>query len=201
MGGYRLPVSEERGTSDQARLRLVHPSQEAQGPADGGAHPYCQCPQIQSPLRCRARLRLSERANGLGCAHDWNRQGAGEDRPCQSRLQHAAVCLARRAKCARCSRLSAEAGKPKNPPPRKPHPNRPCHRCRTGRSPTILQSAVETAFGGVRPTRSAASVGFGPAPFVVVCSYAPLDDCPIPVHPDDVARASFFLEPSKSFQV
>ena len=94
-------------------------------------------PQIQSPHRRRARVRASERADGPGCAHDRHRPGAGEDRTRQSRLQHAPVRLARPTPCPRCGRLSAEVDKPKNPPPRKSHPNQQCRRRLTGRSPTI----------------------------------------------------------------
>jgi transposase, IS5 family len=88
--------SEERGAAGRARLGLAHSPQEAEGPADAGAHPEGQRAEVGRARRRRARLRPPEGADGTGGAHHRHRQGAGEDRPRQPRLQHAALRLAQR---------------------------------------------------------------------------------------------------------
>ena len=96
LGRHRLPLGEERGAAGRARPGLAHPPQEAEGPADAGAHPAGQRAEVGGARRRRARLRPPEGADGAGRAHHRHRQGAGEDRPRQPGLQHAALRLAQR---------------------------------------------------------------------------------------------------------
>ena len=79
---------------DRARPGIAYPSQEAEGAADGGADPPGERAQIRGALGGRARLCPAEGPDGAGRAHHRHRPGAGEDRPGQPGLQHAALCLA-----------------------------------------------------------------------------------------------------------
>ena len=96
LGGYRLSLAKNENHLSPARLRLAHPSQEAQGQADAGRTRRANARKSKVRSRGRARLRLSERADGPVRPHHRHRQGEGEDRPRQPRLQHAAVRLADR---------------------------------------------------------------------------------------------------------
>jgi len=84
-----------------ARLRLAHSSQKAQGQGDAGAHALRQCAEVESAQRRRACVRASEGADGPVRANHRPGAGAAQDRARQSRLQHAPLRLAARARRAR----------------------------------------------------------------------------------------------------
>src|ERR1700740_1152954 len=70
LGRHRLSIAKERGDAGKARLRLAHPSQEAEGPPHAGTHEDRQWAKIEGPLSGRTCLRASEGINGPLCQND-----------------------------------------------------------------------------------------------------------------------------------
>ena len=108
-GSGRTPQSlgEEQGASHGQRIHQPYPPQEAAGQADAEACLPRQCRQVGGPCPRRARLRPPEGPHGAGHPHHRAREGDGENRAREPRVQHAPHGLARR-------RLTA------TPPPSRP---------------------------------------------------------------------------------
>ena len=108
LGRHRLPLEEERGMAGEERLRLRHPPQEAEGPADERGDVAGQWPTFQDPRLRRARLRAAEIPHGPVRAHHRHRPRQDQDRHGQPRLQSHPLCLAPGANCARMKAKAAE---------------------------------------------------------------------------------------------
>jgi transposase, IS5 family len=132
---YRSRANEkflaENGRRSQIHRKkpLADPPEEAEGQADAQAHGAGERGQVEGASRRRARVRAREGADGIGHPHDRAGQGAGEDRPRQSRLQHEARHLAHQpprrgiaqaGKAGHELDLTPSGGQPKRPrqPPR-----------------------------------------------------------------------------------
>ena len=90
-----------RSKTNEEWPEVGHPSKEAEGQAHAGSDVAGQRPPLESALRRRACLRQAEGQDEALHPHDWDRQGKGEDRHGQYRLQHAPLRVPRGPACHR----------------------------------------------------------------------------------------------------
>src|SRR5690606_5388514 len=112
VGRFCLSLEEERAVAGKERIRLCHSSEEAEGTADERGDVAGQWTALEDPGACRASLCPSEGADEPVRSHHRPGPRPGEDWHGQSRLQHAALGLARGARCARVMARGTKAAAP-----------------------------------------------------------------------------------------
>lgn len=105
-----LSLEDQRGVAERQWPEVGHPPAKAEGQTNAGNDVAGKRATIKDQVRRRARLRQAKGQDEALHPHHWHQRGDGEDRHGQHRLQHAPLCLPRRA-----TRHSMKHAAPKGP--------------------------------------------------------------------------------------